>query len=73
MDMREIVTQFGGYGPMAQAIREVGGDVLWATAISNWVRRGRIPSKHQGYVLRAAKLRGVKLRPEDVIPGLEVA
>lgn len=58
-----VINAFGGSVVVAEAI-----NLSWPT-VSNWKTRGGglIPSAHHNAILKAAKIRGVKLKAADLV------
>lgn len=62
-----IIHVFGGIRPAGRAIGRDG------SAISQWKKKGRIPSKAQQEILEIAKRYALDITPDDLISGRVVS
>lgn len=76
---QRIFDKFGGVPSLQKALARVGGDAArhvsaiyrWNLPKKNGGSNGLIPTSALGDVLRAARLEGVHITPEDLYPAKE--
>jgi hypothetical protein len=67
MNIKEIISQFGGQSALAALLG------VQQSAIAYWVKRGGAPGKWHAQLLALAKDKGIDIKPQDLIISSEAA